>query len=167
MSEAWLSGPVAGVDAYLMPAVHGLMQAKHEIETAVALLDDARLWRKPGVAAPPGYHLDHLAGSIDRLLTYARGEMLSGEQLAALAAEGKPGEPPRPMRELAGQAEAAIERALSVIRNTSRDTLLEPRVVGRRQLPTNVLGLLFHIAEHTQRHTGQLISTARALSQPR
>lgn len=164
MSEPWLSGPLAGVDPYIMPAAHGLMQAKREIGSAALLLDDERVWRQPGVAASPAYHLDHIAGSIDRLLTYLRGEMLSDHQHAAIAREGKPGEPPPSLGHLTQQAEAAIDRALDVIRSTTHGVLLEPRFVGRRKLPTNVAGLLFHIAEHTQRHTAQLITTARALN---
>ncbi|HEY0038522.1 MAG TPA: DinB family protein, partial [Longimicrobium sp.] len=94
-------------------------------------------------------------------LTYARGEALSEEQFAYLRAEQGPGDPTRTAADLVGAMHAAVDRALAQIRATSPDALLEFRGVGRQQLPSNVLGLLFHAAEHTQRHTGQAITTAR------
>jgi len=160
--EAWLAGPVPGVDPYLMPAAHALLQSRVDLAAAVEGLQAAQLWARPGGAASVGFHLRHVAGSIDRLLTYARGETLSAgqrEQAAAEAAAG-PEQDPAP---LVAAAQAAIDVALQQIRATPRETLLEPRPVGRAALPTTVLGLLFHVAEHTQRHTGQVIATAKAV----
>jgi hypothetical protein len=117
------------------------------VERAAAGTTTEQLWQRPGTAAPAGYHLRHLAGSLDRLLSYARGEMLSEAPASAL---------------LSG-AVAAIDRALEQIRRTSPDTLLESREVGRARLPSTVLGLLFHAAEHTTRHTGQLITTLKVV----
>ncbi|HEX6533626.1 MAG TPA: DinB family protein, partial [Gemmatimonadaceae bacterium] len=108
-----------------------------------------------------GFHLRHVAGSIDRLLAYARGEALTGEQRAALAAEKEPGAPRADAAELVRGAQRAIATAIDTMRAMPREKLLEPRGVGRAQLPSTVLGLLFHIAEHTQRHTGQVITTAK------
>lgn len=108
-----------------------------------------------------GFHLRHAAGSLDRLLTYARGEALSAEQLTFLAAEGEPGEPPESAAALADAFEAQVGRAMEQLRSTPESTLLEARGVGRLQLPSTVLGLLFHAAEHTQRHVGQIVTTAR------
>ena len=100
---------------------------------------------------------------MDRLLTYARGEALSREQMEVLAAEkAEDLEPDAGMRLLA-RFEAAIEEALKQIRGTRESTLLESRAVGRARLPSTVLGLLFHVAEHTQRHAGQLATTAKVV----
>ena len=108
-----------------------------------------------------GFHVRHAAGSLDRLLTYARGEALSAEQLAFLASEGEPGSPPEQAAALADAFEAQVGRAMAQLRSTPEATMLEARGVGRLQLPSTVLGLLFHAAEHTQRHVGQIVTTAR------
>jgi hypothetical protein len=160
MPEPWLRGPVDGVDAYLQPAAHAILHSRHDLEAAVAGLRGPQLWVRPGGAASVGFHLRHIAGAIDRLLTYARGEVLTEAQKAAAQAEHAPGdeEDPAPLLAL---AHAAIDGALAQYRATPREALLEARGVGRAQLPSTVLGLLYHAAEHTQRHTGQLIATAK------
>ena len=160
-TEAWLRGPLEGVEPLLMPAAHALVQAASDIEQAAKDLTAQELWINPGGAASIGFHLRHVAGSIDRLLTYARGEQLDAGQLRALAAEAIAGEPPAEASMLIHEATIRIEEALAALRLTPTETLLEPRGVGRARLPTNVFGLLFHIAEHTQRHTGQIITTAK------
>jgi len=141
-----------------MPAAHGLVQAREDIASAVVGVDDAELWVRPGGAASAGFHLRHLAGGLERLLTYARGERLSAGQLAALGSEGEPG---GTTAELAARAAAAIDRALEQLRRTPPDSLGEIRPVGRAALPATVAGLLVHAAEHTSRHTGQLITTLK------
>lgn len=154
----------------LQPAAHALLHAAQQIPDAVLGADpplsaDA-IWMRPGGAASTGFHLRHLAGSTDRLLTYARGEQLSDEQRDYLRVEGvrdagsvAPQEP----AELVADAVAALERAIEVIRQTPASRLLDRKVVGRMELPTNVHGLLFHIAEHAQRHTGQLVTTVKVV----
>ncbi len=143
-----------------MPAVHALMQAGDEIARAARGLTVEELWAKPGGAAPVGFHLKHVAGSIDRLLTYARGGALDRRQLAALSDEAAPGHPPAGAESLITAAEAAIATAIAQIRATPADALHEPRTVGRAALPQTVFGLLFHVAEHTQRHAGQIVTLA-------
>jgi uncharacterized damage-inducible protein DinB len=159
--EAWLRGPLPGVHPLLLPAAHALVQAGEDIERAAAGLATEELWVKPGGAASVGFHLRHVAGSIDRLLTYARGTGLDEHQREALAVEGSPGEPPADAATLIRDAAAAIEQALDQLRATDAASLHESRAVGRAALPTTVLGLLFHVAEHTQRHTGQIITTSK------
>ena len=44
---------------------------------------------------------------------------------------------------------------------TPPESLGDERLVGRAALPSTVRGLLFHGAEHTQRHVGQVITTAK------
>lgn len=163
MTEVWLRGPLAGFDPLLMPAAHALAQVREEVEAVGLALSPEELWRRPGGAASAGFHLRHLAGSIDRLLTYARGEQLSEAQYAALRAEGEPGDPPAEAAELVAGALAAIDRALRQLAETPREALPEARAVGRQRLPSTVLGLLFHVAEHSQRHAGQLATTARVV----
>jgi len=159
--EVWLRGALPGVEPLLMPAAHALRQVAEELERIAPPLSTGELWARPGGAASVGFHLRHVTGSIDRLLTYARGGTLDERQRAALAAEALPGDPPADAATLTRDALAAIDAALSTIRSTPVSTLTEPRAVGRAALPSTVLGLLFHIAEHTQRHAGQIVTTAR------
>ena len=105
-----------------------------------------------------------MGGALDRLLTYARGEMLSGAQKTAARAEGESGHPAQSLREVAADAYASIDRALEQLQATSREELLAPKKVGRAGLPSTTLGLIFHAAEHCTRHAGQAISTAKILS---
>ena len=160
-TEAWLSGPVAGILPELQPAAHMLTQSARELEAATAPLSSVELWARPGGAASVGFHLRHIAGSIDRLLTYARGESLSDAQRAALASEGV--ESQSSVGELWAEAHAAIERTLDALRSADRNTVFDHRAVGRAQLPSSVYGLLYHVAEHTVRHTGQVIATSKAI----
>jgi uncharacterized damage-inducible protein DinB len=158
--EFWLRGPVPGIPPLLQPVAHPLLQARAEVNAQMAEFPEKRLWERPAGLASPGFHLQHLAGVLDRLLTYARGEGLSQQQLADLASEGKPG----------GGKEAdlhrfniQIDKALQQLGRTPEEILTEPRAVGRAGIPSTVIGLLFHAAEHTMRHTGQLLVTARIL----
>jgi uncharacterized damage-inducible protein DinB len=162
--EVWLRGRVPSVPALLQPAAHSLLQCREEFAAAVGGLTPEQLWARPGGAASIGFHARHAAGSLDRLFTYARGEQLSPAQLAALAAEGQTDFTADISRRLVADFDAAVERALEQLRTTSETTLLEARGVGRARLPSTVLGLLFHAAEHTQRHVGQLVTTAKVLS---
>jgi uncharacterized damage-inducible protein DinB len=161
MAEPWLRGPIPGMPAMVMPAAHALMQAAEDIPDAVAGLTNTQLWALPGGAAAVGFHLRHLAGSVDRLLTYANGEMLSDDQMTALDAEID--DDGRSAEELVREAAAAIQRGIDAMRDTPPGIYLETRGVGRRKLPTTVFGLLVHIAEHTQRHVGAIIATAKAV----
>ena len=157
--EVWLRGPVAGVPDALLPAAHAFMQTLEDVERAVADLTVDQLWQSPGGAASVGFHVMHLAGSTDRLLTYSRGERLSAEQKAALAAEETP--PPVAAAVLIAQLRDRIDATLAHLREVPVATLYEPRTVGRAALPTSVIGLLFHAAEHSQRHAGQIVTTAK------
>jgi hypothetical protein len=161
--EAWLGGPIDGVTPFLMPVAHALVQVGRDLEAAASGLTPEQLWSRPGGAASVGFHVRHVAGVVDRLLTYARGEELEAGQLAALKAEGAPGDPPADAAALVRDARAAIENALAQVRATSPDSLLDVREVGRKRLPSSVLGLLYHAAEHATRHTGQAITTAKVV----
>ena len=147
----------------VMPAAHALMQAAEDLTTASAGLTAAALWMRPGGAASVGFHLRHIAGSIDRLLTYARDEALSDAQLAAIAGEQDAGANPADAATLASDAVTVIHRAIDAMREVPPERYFDARGVGRRRLPTNVLGLLVHTAEHTQRHVGAIIATAKVV----
>ena len=159
--EVWLRGALPDVPPLLQPVAHSLLQCREEVRAALRNLTAAQLWATPGGAASVGYHARHAAGSLDRLLTYARGEGLSSPQRAMLAEEGVPDLEEGAATRLTDAYDAAIQRALTQVSTTLERTLLEPRGVGRAQLPSTVIGLLFHAAEHTQRHAGQLVTTAK------
>ena len=162
--EVWLRGPVPGAPAELMPVVQSLLQVGEDIEGVAALLSDAELWATPGGAASVGFHLKHIAGSLDRLLTYARGEALTTEQRVAFAAEPQAEDPPLDVQALVGSTREAIARAIEQVRATPVSSLQASRGVGRAGLPSTVQGLLFHAAEHAQRHAAQIITTTKVVA---
>ena len=159
--EVWLCGPVPGIPPLLQPVAHALLQAVEEVRRVVGPLSAGPLWERPGGTASVGFHVRHAAGSLDRLFTYARGEALSAAQRAFLAGEAKPGSPPEEAAALVSAFEQQVDHALAQLRETRESTLLDARGVGRLQLPSTVIGLLVHAAEHTQRHVGQIVTTAR------
>lgn len=161
--EVWLRGPIERVAPLLQPVAHGLVQCRLEVRATLPPLAPAEIWARPGGAASAGYHVRHAIGSLDRLFTYARGEQLSREQLAALRDEGRADERDGIQDALVNEFDSAVDRALAQLRATDPSTLLDPREVGRARLPSTVLGLLFHAAEHTQRHVGSILTTARVV----
>jgi hypothetical protein len=163
-TEVWLSGPVPGVAPLLQPVAHALMAAKAEVEALAPPVPIDVLWERRGGAASAGFHLLHLAGALDRLFTYARGEALSDEQKAAARAEAQD-HSSKDGHALVAIVSAQIERAMAQIRATDPATLLDERKIGRAGLPSTVIGCLFHGAEHSTRHAGQFISTVKILGQ--
>lgn len=163
-TEVWMRGPVPDVPGLLQPVAHSLLQCREEVEALLPGLTADQIWSGPPGAASIGFHVRHAAGSLDRLFTYARGELLSAEQRASLAREGQADIAPDASARLVAVFSEAIDRALAQLRGTDEKTLLEFRGVGRAQLPSTVLGLLFHAAEHTQRHVGQATTTVKMLS---
>jgi hypothetical protein len=174
--DVWLRGPVSEVPPLLQPVAHALLQAAEEAEALLNGFPDDLLWTRPAGVASAGFHLQHMGGVVDRLFTYARGEPLSPQQRRNLAAEGEPTESARrdsaltqsarTGRALVSAFQAQVEVALAQLRGTDERTLTDARGVGRAQLPSTVLGLLVHAAEHTQRHLGQLIVTVRVQTPP-
>lgn len=159
--EVWLRGPIPGVSPFLQPVAHALLQAVEDVRRTVDPLPVDQLWVRPGGAPSVGFHVRHATGSLDRLFTYARGEALSAEQREFLENEAEPGDP---AAVLVLEFERQVERALAQLRATPESTLTETRGVGRLQIPSTVLGLLVHTAEHTQRHVGQIITTAKIVT---
>ncbi|MFT2009967.1 DinB family protein [Pontibacter sp. 13R65] len=161
--EVWLRGPLPDMPSFLQPVAHALLQAREEVNTYLQDFPEELLWERPAGVAAVGFHLQHLTGVLDRLLTYARGEALSEEQLEALAQEGKSGTTGEQVQTLVQQFNRQVDKALAQLQHTHEETLLEPRGVGRAKLPSTVLGLLVHAAEHTTRHLGQLLVTSKIL----
>jgi uncharacterized damage-inducible protein DinB len=167
--EVWLRGPLPDVPALVQPVAHALLQAREEVYALLQEFPENLLWARPldrnNVAlASVGFHLQHLTGVLDRLFTYAHGKALSPDQLAALMAEGKPAEPFPSTQELIHRFDQQVDLAIAQLCITDEKTLTEIRGVGRTQLPSTVIGLLVHAAEHTMRHVGQLSVTARLIT---
>lgn len=163
LPEFWLRGPVANIPGLLQPVAHAILQAKQEVNELMEDFPGELLWTRPAGAASAGFHLQHLAGVIDRLFTYAEGKTLSEEQLKLLKAEGDPEQTRASTKELVLAFNQRVEKALKELELIDQQKLLEARGVGRAQLPSTVMGLLFHAAEHTMRHLGQLIVTAKVV----
>lgn len=162
----WLRGPIPGIPGLLQPVAHALVDADEDTQKALAKMSADQLSRRPasGTAASAAYHVKHAMGSLDRLFTYARGESLSDEQMATLAAEKTIHERTFEPAALAAEFSEAIRRAHAQLRATHEGELLTVRLVGRAKLPSNTLGLLVHAAEHTARHVGQLMTTAKVVT---
>ena len=161
-AEVWLRGPLPGVPPLLQPAAHSLCQSREEVKRLLAGMPSERLWQRPTGAASIGFHVLHAIGSLDRLLTYARGATLSDAQLLVLTQEALP-DPDLGADDLLAAFDAAVTRALDELRGTDPQTLTDARAVGRGKLPSTVVGLLFHAAEHTLRHVGQATTTSKLL----
>ncbi len=161
--EVWLRGPMPGIQPYLQPAAHTLQQVREDIVAAIRDLTTDQLWQRPGGAAAIGFHLHHLPGSLERLLTYSRGESLSPEQMARLASERTVHEDRPGLDALVTRLTGEIERALDYLRTLPLEALLEHRDVGRKKLPSTTMGLIFHAAEHSSRHAGQIVTLARVV----
>lgn len=165
MTEFWLRGPLPDMPALLQPVAHALLQTREEVNALMRDFPDARLWERPAGVASPGFHLQHLCGVVDRLFTYARGEALQAAQLQALAAEQNPDMATTHCQDLVQAFNQQVDKAISQLRNTDISQLTHVRMVGRARIPSTMLGLYVHAAEHTTRHLGQLLVTIRVLEQ--
>jgi len=155
LPEPWLRGPIPGVHALIAPVLYSFQQASEDIAKHTEGLTSKQIWATPFGFGSVGFHIRHIAGSVDRLTTYLEGKQLSE---AVLLTEKEPG---ATREELLAGMQAAFHRAELVVRAIDPARLPEPREVGRKRLPTTVAALLTHIAEHTQRHVGQAVSPAK------
>ena len=162
--EVWLRGPINGFPLELQPVVHALLQAQLEIHQLMNGFPTELLWERPAGLASPGFHLQHIVGVLDRMATYAKGENLSLPQFDYLKKEGRVSIDLSP-EILVESIDRQIVEFLNLISVIDPSTLTDFRGVGRAQLPSTVAGLLFHAAEHTQRHFGQLLVTVKILQQ--
>jgi len=158
--EPWLRGTHAEVPAAGRAVLHALDLALDDLTRWTAGLADAEVHSQPLGLPSVAFHLRHIARSTDRILSYAEGKQLSPEQLSALKAE-QTGE--ETLAELLAEVEASFSNAAERVRILATADLDTPRGVGRKQLPTSVGGALIHVADHTQRHVGQVVTTAKVL----
>lgn len=161
--EVWQRGAIPEVPALLQPVAHALLQAREELEDLMADFPAGSLWQKPFGMASCGFHLQHLSGVIDRLFTYARNGKLDERQFAQLAEEKEATLKDLNVESLVQRFSEQVDAALKQLSETDENSLTDFRAVGRAGLPSTVLGLLFHAAEHTMRHLGQLMVTAKVV----
>lgn len=159
LPEPWLRGPIPDVHPLIAPILYAFQQAREDLARFTETLSTYQLWATPFGLGSAGFHILHIAGSTGRLMTYLQGSPLSAEQLAALTDEKSP--VPIERDELLRRLDRAFDDAMRVVQSIDPAMLAETRTVGRQCLPTTVIGLLVHIAEHTQRHVGQAISAAK------
>ena len=158
--EPWLSGSRADVPAVPRAVLHALDLVLDDITKWVDGLTDTEIHSAPFGLTPIAFHLRHIAGATDRILSYAEGNQISPEQLTTLKAESTGSET---LAQLIANLEASFSDAADRIRNLATANFNTPRSVGRKQLPTTLGGALIHVADHTQRHTGQVVTTAKLL----
>ena len=159
-TEWWQRGPVDGVPDLLQPVAHILLQVSESVDEMVTTLTEAEWNARPANVASAAFHVRHIAGVIDRLFTYARGQPLSDEQFVSLRGEGDAltaSEVPSVLLAL----HARVDAAVAELRTMDVATLGDFRAVGRARLPSTVIGCLVHGAEHAMRHVGPLSVTTR------
>lgn len=164
MAEPWLRGTLIEVDAVPRGVLHALELAREDVARWTAGLTEEQLEARPFGLPSVGFQMRHIARSLDRLLTYAEGRQLDEEQLRALKGEIDAAES---HEALFAEFERGIESAMRRVRAIAPESLGEARGVGRAQLASSVGGLLVHCADHTQRHVGQLVTTAKVVAQDR
>jgi uncharacterized damage-inducible protein DinB len=165
--EVWQRGPIPDISPLLQPVAHALLQAREELNEYMEGFPMDQLWLRPAGMASVGFHLQHLSGVLDRVFTYARDERLTPLQFEELDEEGKDSSGGKSVEDLVGRFNQQVDLALQQIKETDEATLPNFRKVGRAGLPSTVIGLLFHAAEHTMRHLGQLMVTAAVLREQR
>ena len=159
--EPWLRGPLEGIHPLVMPVFFSFAQVREDLQKHLNGLTESHVWRPIGNVSI-GFHLRHMAGSIDRLTTYLSGRQLSEDQLLALREESKAD---LSLSELLRRVHASLEASENYLKQLDPATLYDKRQVGRKELPTTVVGLIVHLAEHTQRHLGQAITLSRVVRQ--
>jgi uncharacterized damage-inducible protein DinB len=157
--EPWLRGTRTDVDAVRRGVIHALELAAEDIALWCTGLGDEELESRPFGLASVGFHMRHIARSLDRLLTYAEGQQLSERQLKAMKSEMDSQKREALFMEFAEGIEVAVKRILAI----SSENYGEAREVGRKKLHTTTGGLLVHCADHTQRHVGQAVTTAKVV----
>jgi hypothetical protein len=161
--EPWLRGTLTDIDPIRRAVLHALELSAEDAARWTDPLTDAQLFAHPSGLAPIAFHLRHIARSLDRLLTYAEGNQLTPDQLTALKTELDPTDPEGTAAQARAEFRAALATSATRIRAIDPNRFADPVGVGRKQLPTTVGGLLVHCADHTQRHTGQFVTTAKVV----
>ncbi len=161
--EVWQRGPLQSIPPLLQPVAHALLQAAEEVQELANGFPDELLWERPANVASPAFHLQRLTGVLDRLFTYGRGESLSETHLQALAAEGDQAQTNLNATELVELFNRQVELSIAELSSVKESTLTGIRTIGRKKIPTTLIGLYVHAAEHTMRHVGQLHVTIKIL----
>ncbi len=157
-TEPWLRGTHTDVPPVARAVLHALELAGDDVSRWTEGLTDLDLHKQPFGLMSVASQIKHIAGSIDRLLTYAEGRQLSDQQLSSMKAEQSGSEI---REELLSRLQLALDGAADRVRALGRADLATERKVGRKSLPTTLGGALIHVADHTQRHVGQLVTTAK------
>jgi uncharacterized damage-inducible protein DinB len=158
LPEPWLRGTLTDVPPVLRAVLHALELARNDLHHFCVHLTDEELNTRPFGLPPVAFHLKHIARSLDRLLTYAEDRDLSEDQLSAIQSELTAVSTKAKLFE---ELDAALTRSEVRIRAFNLDSMNNARTVGKKFLPTTVAGLLIHVADHTQRHVGQTVTTAQ------
>jgi hypothetical protein len=158
LPEPWLRGTLTEVPPVQRAILHALDLAGEDLRFWCGELTGAELDARPLEIAPVAFHIRHIARSLDRLLSYAEGNQLSLEQITAMKAEMQPG---ATSKELFEELESALNASRERVLKFAERDFSDPRGIGRQQLPTSLGGILVHVADHTQRHVGQAIVTAK------
>ena len=158
--EPWLRGTLTEVPAVQRAVLHAFQAAEEDLTKWCSGLSNDEIHQRPAALASVAFHLRHIPGAIDRLLTYAEGGELLEQQMMYLKSEGSS---ETKLQEALQSLSEAMRAATERVKKFSTSELNEPRYVGRKRMPTTVGGLLVHVADHTQRHVGQAITTARLL----
>ncbi|MEO6329120.1 MAG: DinB family protein [Ginsengibacter sp.] len=161
--EVWQRGPVENIPALLQPIAHAMLQAREELYDMMKNFPEDLLWERPGGVASPAFHLQHLTGVLNRLFTYAKEEALNDEQLHSLSLEGNKEGCPYDLAMLLEKFYGQVDLSLTELKKAKIDMLTDRRVIGRQKIPTTLIGLYVHAAEHTMRHIGQLLVTVRVI----
>jgi uncharacterized damage-inducible protein DinB len=162
-TEPWLRGTHADVPAAGRAVLHALELALDDLRKWTAGLTDAEIHAQPLGLPSVAFLLRHIAGSVDRILTYAEGNQLSDEQLSSLKSESGGEGKQETLAELLAAVENSLRNAAERVRTLAAADLNTPRTVGRKQLPTSLGGAMIHVADHTQRHVGQVVTTAKVV----
>ncbi|MBD1421550.1 DinB family protein [Sphingobacterium chuzhouense] len=160
--EVWMRGPIEEVPALLQPVAHALLQVQEDSIRYTQKLKDEDIWIRPYGLANIAFHIQHMTGVIDRMFTYADERSLSEEQFDFLSKEGQQ-DTRASLSRLLVTLQNQIDQSIIYLKKVDPLTLGDTRYLGRKRIPTTLIGLLFHAAEHAQRHIGQLLVTARHL----
>ncbi len=158
LPEPWLRGTWTELPAIARGALHALELAWEDLQRWARQLSDEQLNLRVHGLASVAFQIRHIAGSVDRLLSYAEGKQLNKQQQEALRSEHKPA---ATREELFAGLHAALKQAKQRIVALAIEDLEAARFVGRKSLPSSFGGLLVHVADHTQRHVGQAVVTAK------
>jgi len=159
-AEPWLRGPIPGVDPLVAPVFASFAQVREDLAAHTKGLSDADVWRSIDGIPALGFQLRHIAGSVERLTAYLMGGQLTNDQIAVMQQEGTP---EGALTELLAGVDAALARSEHRLKTLDPASIYGRRSIGRKRLPSTVIGLIVHLAEHTQRHLGQAITTTKLL----